>query len=247
MRNHLVVALVLLSAVAARADVVLTVEAPGVQTSQISEVTTENFDGIAIGQYFGLDTTLGRLSDLPEPHGFGFTIKLADAFGGAGGAGHYFAAGLANGSSARLTFGAGGPQSYLGLWLSALNAENRIELYSAGSLVASFNASTVDAYLPSAYNGNPTNPFRFQNLSQPYAYLNFIATAGTTFDTVEFKNVPLSGLEIDNLSISSAPLFEPYPGTIIPGGVSVPAPSALAMAAPLVAIFMAMRVRRRQV
>jgi hypothetical protein len=243
MRNHLAVALVLLSAVAARADVVLTAEAPGVQTSQVPGVSTENFDGFAIGQYQSLNTAVGKLSAISTIFGFRFDIKPADVYGGAGGSGRYFAVGVASGSDARLRLDA--PQSYLGLWLSALNEQNRIQLYSSGSLVASFNAVTVDALLPFAYNFNPNKQFTFGSAPQPYVYLNFIATGGTTFDTIDFNNFPPSGMEMDNLSISSTPLSEPYPGTFMSGGVSVPDPSALAAAFPFIACFLASRRRPR--
>ena len=243
-RFHIAFGACLLVPLAARAGVILSVEAPAVQTSQVSGVVTEDFDSFATGNYLSLPTAVGNFTALSP----GLKIIPADRFGGAGGGGQYFVVGLSTGTTqADLDLGFGTPQAYVGMWLSALDASNVIELYSGGLLVASYDAPTVHASLPAIYNGNPNVPFLGQDASEPFAYLNFIGTGGTTFDTVRFKNSLVSGLEIDNISIRFDALSEPFPGSIISGGITtVPLPSAIIGGAPLLGVLIAMKVRRRR-
>jgi hypothetical protein len=226
---------------AARAGVVLTVEAPTVQTSQVAGVVTENFEGIATGQYLTLSTAVGTMTALAP----GLKIINADQFGGAGGTGHYFVVGVGGTTQTDLSLGLGGGQSYVGMWLSALDQTNVIELYSGGSLLATYNAATVHAFLPTTYNGNPNTTFLGQDGNEPFAYLNFFGTGGTTFDTVRFRNSTASGLEIDNISILAAPV-DPT-GTVITGGVTtVPLPSAILGGIPLLGALAALKIKRRR-
>ena len=150
-------------------------------------------------------------------------VVNANQFGGAGGTGKYFAVGAESGQlSADLSLDAGSPQAYIGFWLSALDANNSIELYLGSTLVKSYDAAAVSGFVGSnsAYKGNPNANFLGQDATQPFAYLNFVGTAGTTFDTVKFKNPTTNtGLEIDNISIRETPLDE-IPGT--PVGAPLP-------------------------
>jgi len=221
MRRVYLLGIFLLVPTFVRADVLLTAELPGIQSSQVSGVTTENFNTKSLGLYTTLSTNVGIFTSA------GMRILAADQFGGAGGTGNYFVVGSPSGHpTADLALDTGAQQSYLGLWLSALDANNVIQLYSAGNLVASYNAATVYAYLATnpAYFGNP-NPPAGRDASEPFAYLNFIGRNGTTFDSVRFSNVGASGLEIDNISIRQAPL-DSNTGNPVDGGVSgVPLPS----------------------
>jgi hypothetical protein len=232
----------LLLPVTARAGLILSVEAPGVQTSQVAGVTTENFESIALGQYVTLGTAVGNFNAVVP----GLKIIAADQFGGAGGAGQYFVVGLVGGTT-QADLDLGGQKAYVGMWLSALDPTNIIELYSGGSLVASYNAATVHSFLPASYNGNPNPPFLGQDSNEPFAYLNFIGTGGTTFDTVRFKNASTSGLEIDNISVRTAEVQAPLPGTIVDGGVTaVPLPSAILGGLPLLGFLVGLKIRRRR-
>ena len=61
---------------------------------------------------------------------------------------------------------------------------------------------------PSAYFGNPNNGL---DSTQPFAYVNLVATSGTVFNTVVFSNARIdSGFESDNHSVGLvAPTPEP--------------------------------------
>jgi len=122
---------------------------------------------------------------------------------------------------------------------------NEIDLYSGGSLIASYDAPAVLASLSSAYKGNPNPQFRFGDPGEPFAYVNFIGTEGTTFNAVRFKT-PLSngGLEVDNISIRGTPLSEPFPGTIVNGGGLISDPSPLLTGGPLLGLLLALGTRR---
>lgn len=227
-----------------KADVVLTVENPGVQQSQVSGVLTETFNSLSAGSYTNLISSVGTFT-APTP---GFAIVNADQYGGADGSGLYFAIGAQSGQTqADLALDLGTPQSYVGLWLSALDPQNHIEIYSGGTLMASYDPNALLAAIGSnpAYYGNP-NPPLGRNTREAYAYLNFIGTNGTTFDRIRFSNRSTSsGLELDNISIRSAPLTE-IPGTVVPGGVqqAVPLPSVATAGLALVGALGLRRGRR---
>jgi hypothetical protein len=234
-----------LPSVAAKADVLLSAEAPGIQASQVAGVTTETFDSIPLNSYTTLSSSVGTFT-APSP---GLQVYAANMFGGAGGTGNFMVVGeegtQANAAEADLSFGS--PQSYLGLWLSALDSTNIIQLYSNNVLVASYNAPAVVAQLSNPlYKGNPTGPFLGQNPTEPYAYINFVGTNGTTFDQVRFiDHSTFAGLEIDNISLRTTPLSAPFPGTVISGGTtqgSAPEPGSLAS---LAVIGISLLFRRR--
>src|SRR6184192_3238423 len=61
-RFHIALGACLLVPLAARAGVILSVEAPAVQTSQVSGVVTEDFDSFATGNYLSLPTAVGNFT-----------------------------------------------------------------------------------------------------------------------------------------------------------------------------------------
>lgn len=208
----------------ARADLVLTAEAPGVQSSQVAGVPTETFDSLTPGLYSTLPTAVGFFNSASEAvvQATGF----AALFGGAGGSGNYFAVGSES-HSTQATLDLATPQAYLGMWLSAVDPFTNLRFYSGGNLVASYNAAATLADLGPAYFGNPNNG---GDTAEKFVYLNFIGTRGTTFDQVVFEDTnPCCGLEADNLSIRTTPLATPYPGTPV-GGI-LPEPAGLGVVA----------------
>jgi hypothetical protein len=213
----------------ARAGVVLTVEAPGVQSSQVGGVTTETFDGITRANYTSLTTAVGTIT-APAP---GPRVHVANEFGGAGGTGNFLVVGSEAGQieSKQADLAFGGDEAYLGLWLSALDSQNQIQLFSGSTLIAFYNAPVVHAQLVNtAYDGNPNPAFLGQDPTEPFAYLNFIGTDGTTFDRVRFTDTfGTSGLEVDNISIRAAAIGGTLPGQPIIGGISVPEPASVSL------------------
>lgn len=227
-------ALVLLVATPATAGLIFTIEASGVQSSQVPGVVTETFDSFGTGNHTTLNTAVGQMTSL------GAAICDSNLWGGAGGSGRYLAVGAQSGSTTAL-FTFTSPQAYVGLWLSALDELNGIELLSGGNVVGVLNQSSLTSAVNSNYYGNPNS---FQNESEAYAYLNFIGTNGTTFDAIRFANTSTgTGLEFDNLSIrATAP--DPIPGTPVPHGlVIVPEPAAIGLLAPAAALLSRRRSR----
>ena len=205
------------------AGLVLTANAAGSESSTVSGVTTESFNSTGAGVYTSLATTVGTLS---SP---GLDIVSANQYGGAGGTGNYFAIGAEGGqTSAILTLNA--PQAYFGIWWSAADALNQIEFLSGGQVVGTFNSTAALGSLSSAYFSNPSGG---GDSSEKFAYLNFIATGGTTFNQIELLNTNTStGFESDNWSVTSTQLNPgSYPGTVIATLSGVPEPSSLALTA----------------
>lgn len=217
---------------AAEADLIVSVEAPGVQSSSVSGVTTETFDGFKAGIYSSLVTSVGTVTSMSPGN---FVIIPADRYGGAGGTGNYFAVGAQAGSAqpARLLT-LGGPQSYFGFWYSAADINNQVSFFSGNQLVGTFNTPLVLAALAKLPDGNKYfgNPNNRGDPGEAFVYLNFTGTSGTTISSVVFANSgsTRSGFESDNWSISAAAPTT-IPGTIIPGGVTVtPEPSSMILA-----------------
>lgn len=234
-----------LASASAEAGLLVTYEAPGVQSSQVGgTLVTENFDSFTVGDYGTLATAVGTFELVP---GQGVSIDAANQFGGAGGVGNFLAVGVqSTTNAATLNLALGTPQSYFGFWWSAADPQNQISFYSGGSLLATFNPTTaLGALSDAAFFGNPNANFLGQNSSEKYAYLNFFGTDGTTFDQIVFANNNLgSGFEIDNISIRAAAVIDP-PGEEIPGGVTpVPEPTTLASAGMAILIGLAYSRRR---
>ncbi len=177
-----------------------TIEAPGVQTSQVLGVTTENFNSFGTGNYTTLVTAVGTLT---SP---GMAIVPANTFGGAGNVGNYFAIGAQSGQlTATLALNA--PASYFGLWVSAIDMNNSMQFFSGVTLVGTFDANTSPFNsLPNTYSGVNNN-----NIDK-FVYVNFTGTSGTTFDKIVFNNAILgSGFESDNWSVRSSPTTNAVP------------------------------------
>ena len=176
-----------LTANSAQAGVVFTYGAPGVQSSSAINITTETFDITnppnVISPYVSAIGTYSRTD-----------IRAADFTGGANET-PYLA--VFEPDIATLTFNS--PQAYFGLWWSAGDDANILELRSGGNVVASYTTADLFNSLGPAYLGNPNPSFLGQNNTEAYAYLNFYGTNGTTFDSVVIGG---SNFESDNHSVS---------------------------------------------
>lgn len=181
----------------AQAVIVFTYEAPGVQTTSVSGVLTEDFDD---GSHAG--SPIGTFS--------GGTIFNASQFGGAGGNTSYLFSGAGNPTT--LTFDV--DQNYVGFWWSAGDAENIVSFYDASNtLLATFTTANAFNSLSAAYFGNPNAPFLGQNGAQAYAYLNFTNTGGPSIHSVVFGG---TNFEVDNISVT--PQFVTPPSQVPDGG-----------------------------
>ncbi|MBS0262900.1 MAG: PEP-CTERM sorting domain-containing protein [Planctomycetes bacterium] len=204
-----------------QAGIIVTVDPAGVQSSQLPQVRTETFDQFANGtSYTSLSTAVGNLV---AADGDKFAVVNADQYGGAGGTGKFLAIGAQTGyfaTSEVVTLNLPGAQTSLGLWWSAADRGNEVQLYSNNQLLGTYTTSSLFGSAGSSYYGNPNSG---QDSGEPFAYINFRATDGTTFDKVVFsENLPGAGFEIDNISI---PNFQ----SVSPAPAGVPEPSGLVM------------------
>jgi hypothetical protein len=183
----------------AHAGIVLSVEAAGAQTSTVPDVITQTFNSFSPGDYSSLTTNVGTLSSSGE-----FAIVPADVFGGAGGVGNYFSVGAQSGSASPVTLTLDGPQSYFGMWWSAADVNNTLRFYSGSTLLATYTTASVFTGIPGSYFGNPNNG---GDAGEPFAYLNFNGSLGTTFTSVVFSNSDSTGtgFESDNWSVHAVP------------------------------------------
>ena len=213
----------LLAAGSAQATIPFTVslesEAPGVQSSSsgFDAVGVERFEGVSTGNNlnfvsnFGGSVFTGQYS--------GVQINSADQYGGAGGTGQYAVTFTNAGYSVDLSSSEPGGVTYFGFWLSALDGGNNVSFYQAGNLLFTFNAQAARTFIDSlpgaaSYYGNPNPAFGGQNSGEPYAFLNFYARGGTTFDRIVFTEEPAGGgYESDNHTVGR---WNRITGTIVP-------------------------------
>ena len=200
-------ALLVVAASQVQAQVVLTIDAPGVQSSQVANITTETFDGFAAGQYTTLHSVLGTYTSA------GQAIVVANQYGGAGGTGNYLAIGAQSGHlSTTLTLN--GEKDYFGFWYSAADALNSLQLYQGNTLEYTLNTPALLSLISSqpnsnAYFGNPNNG---EDSGEAFVYVNLFGTNGTVFDKVVFNNASTgTGFESDNHSVRAA---VPEPGSV---------------------------------
>ncbi|MDX2037946.1 MAG: hypothetical protein SFX72_14965 [Isosphaeraceae bacterium] len=218
----------------ASADLSVTVEAPGIQRSQVQGVRTMDFDATRYtpGRYTRLESDIGIYTG----SGSGFAIIAPTgqnaAYGGAsqtGAAGpnqtQYAAIGAQSGQTI-MELKLASVANYFGMYWPAGDLRNRLAFYLGNTLLAEYSVGDVIAFIDndSAYFGNPNTG---QNRSEPYAYLNFYGEAGTTFDRIIFSNTnTTTGFETDNHSVALLSGND-RSGTPIDSVVTVPEPASI--------------------
>lgn len=107
------------------------------------------------------------------------------------------------------------PSQYFGLYFTAGDAHNTVEIYSGSKLLLQFTTGSLlsllpndhvstltaingDNYLASDYYGQPTSG---DNPSEPYAYLHFVTFGDDTFDKIVLRDTESAIFENDNHSI----------------------------------------------
>jgi hypothetical protein len=214
------------------ASLVITYDAAGVQNTTVSGANVYTFDNLANGLNTGVTWSgVGSFDSV--------WAQSADQYGGAGGTGKYAVTG-AEASSASLlatTLTLNSPESYLGFWLSAGDSENLVTLYQGTTELAAVNVSTVLSAVGACSGSNPYcgNPNTGQDSGEPFVYINFYGTSGTTISKVVFSNANYgTGFEFDNVAVESAQVptsglpvttlsSTPEPGTtlLFAGGLGV--------------------------
>lgn len=210
-------------------------EMPGAQT------TTTGFDAFGVETFDTINTGTGN-NFLSTFGGSVFRgnyenveVLNADQYGGANGDTRYAVTFTTAGYSVDLSSTEPGGVTYFGYWLSALDRGNNVSFYSGGNLLFTFNAEAASTFIgglpaASSYRCNPNTEFAGQNCGEPYAFLNFYARGGTTFDRIVFSESPeVGGYESDNHTVGR---WNRISGTIVPvpGGINaVPEPATWLM------------------
>ncbi len=203
--------------------VTLESEAAGIQnsTSGFSAVGVETFESRSTGANQTFATTFGG-----SAFGGSYTgVRIDDAnqYGSAGGVGNNAVTFTTAGYSLDLTSSPPGGVTYFGFWLSALDRGNEISFFQGGNKLFTFSAAAARTFIDglpnsSSYFGNPNTAFAGQNRGEPYAFLNFYARSGVSFDRIVFaENPEVGGFESDNHTVgrwtrtSGTPLIAAVP------------------------------------
>jgi hypothetical protein len=208
------------------ASLIVTFSASGVQNTTAAGASVFTFDSLSAG----LNTNVTWTGEGSFDKVY---ANAADQYGGAGGTGKYAVVGSQASSSSLLssTLTLSAAQAYLGVWISAADANNGLDLYSGATKLVTISAATILTAVgacPNAFCGNPNGG---QNAGEPYIYVNFFGTSGTTFNKVVFNNADYStGFEYDNVAVSTAPGV--VTGTVI-GTYATPEPGTLFLMASL--------------
>lgn len=212
----------------------------GVQTTTALNANTYTFDSLTAGLNNNVTWTgIGSFNSV--------WAQAADQYGGAGGTGKYAVVGAEAQSASLLssTLTLTTPESYVGVWISALDAQNQLTLYSGTTELASFNVGILQTAIgpcsgSNPYCGNPNN--LTEDAGEPFAYLNFFGTQGTTITSIVFSNANYStGFEYDNVSVSTSP--GPVTGILLT--TYTPEPASIWLLGPALLLFGRLRYRRR--
>lgn len=145
---------------------------------------------------------------------------------------------VALGADTRTTVTFGSPQTYIGFWYSAGDANSSISFYNGSTLVGEFSTKILMTMLNNfsgsvtTLNGATVPTVRYagnqrfvttQNATEPYSYVNIIPSDGLTFTSMTMTQVG-SGtrFELDNLvSAESKPVNLPgdwvsFPPSLLP-------------------------------
>jgi hypothetical protein len=207
--------------------IVAYVEAPHIQASSLSGITTSTFDSFSTGNYSSpLTTAIGVYEASPTDQ---FNLHAADQYGGAGETGNFFAIGSDSGYTGPLVLNLNSQENYFGFWWSAGDANNSISFLENGTVLATFTTANLVSLLPNTQNGTVTaingttyntknyygNPNNLsQDTNEPFAYVDIIAN-GISFNQVSFYNTLGTGFESDNHSVASGVTTPPSGDVII--------------------------------
>ncbi len=189
----------------AHAGIVVTYENAGAVNTTVAfsgGMGKETFDGRPLGSG-GFATTFGGNGVISGVYSDGIEVMDVDQYGGEGGSNYGVA--WSGGYTLDLT-STENPSgvTYFGYYLPALDWGNQLKIYSGDTLLFTFNPQTVHDAIGGnpAYYGKPDAPYQGQNSGEPYVFVNFFATGGTTFNRLYFNETPaVGGYESDNHTV----------------------------------------------
>lgn len=127
----------------------------------------------------------------------------------------------------------GQQQNYFGLLWSAADRLNVLEFYRDGQFLADYALADFLPHIVTTrpYFGNPS-PSLPGDGPEPWIYLNFFGTSGTTFDQVRFKNLPdcCNGTEFETDNHSAGFGAFGLTGTVFQELPEVPEPTTFSLA-----------------
>ena len=193
------------------AVIVTYAESPTATNSSLSGTSVLTFNTMALGQSTNVAWKgVGTFDQL--------YIKNADSYGGATDAanpnGTRYSVQGAGTSVLNSTLKLNTASSYFGMWWSAGDPNNVLDFYSGNSLVAQFTTASLMDPLPAEYDGNPRN--RLLDRNEPFAFINFLGDATTSWDRVVLRNNGSSGFESDNYT-SRVAAWNPLVDGALPG------------------------------
>ena len=201
----MVLGLILGVAGRAEAQLIVTLEDPGIQATTVAGAQTETFDdlGLAAGKYNSLSSAYGTYSAPGSTQGI--ALLNHNQFGGSNNS-QYIAFGAESGQ-AQMTLNLNNSETYFGFEWSAGDVNNIVTFFNGSTSVGSLKVGDLIADIAkradkTLYYGNPNN--RSQDPTEPFAYVN-IFTPNTTFNKIVFSNSGSTGtgFEMDNHSFAS--------------------------------------------
>ena len=204
----------------AQASLIMTyAEQPGVQSSTVTGTSVFNFDSLPTGHlsqnvnFLGVGTInqvyvipanqYGGAADSAYPNGSPYAVESSSSS-------------LGGNVNATLTLNS--PSAYFGMWWSAGDPNNYLYFYSGTNLVGEFDTKWLDQKVGKSYYGNPVPGSNSgKDSSEAFAFINFYATGGATFDKIVMSNPGSSGFESDNWTVR-APAY----GTVAGDGSTLP-------------------------
>lgn len=210
--NALFVILTLGLAPIAHAAVIVTyAESPTATNSTLTGTSVLTFNTMALGQ--SSNVTWNGVGTFDQLY-----IKSADTYGGAADAnnpnGSRYSLQGAGTSVLNSTLTLNSASSYFGMWWSAGDPRNVLDFYKGETLVAEFTTASLMDPLPAEYDGNPRN--RLLDSNEPFAFINFLGDANTSWDKIVLRNNGSSGFESDNFT-SRVAAWDPLVDGALPG------------------------------
>jgi hypothetical protein len=197
----------------AQGSVIVTyAESPGQENSTLTGTQVETFNNLSLGLNNNVNWAgVGSFNQL--------YIENANQYGGATDATHpngseYAVEGVGTSvSTSVLTLDQS--SGYFGMWWSAGDPSNVLDFYNNNTLVAQFTTASLLGALSSAYDGNPRN--RSLDSNEPFAFINFYASAGASWNKIVLTNDSSSGFEADNFTVRQSTYNPATDGPVLPG------------------------------